>query len=390
MASNTNTDSIGGGVDELGVCMATFLVMCLAAVCVAVAWLFRHVVKVATSGIGRSRLTPHVQQPQQEPTLTDSEVVPNGEALVVSKTNLVVPVAHDVPSLTPVQPASAKDEIPESIRDRSSCEQWDHSSRSDLEFVVRTPKGEVLRARVVLWFYPGRKEVRRTLFPIAKSVVAMFGKSSVSLKTLPFPSGSRKADAEALTRAEVDAMLQPSKKTVGQPRRLGKTTTTNMVAAVQKVVEESISDLNEGYQTGGNVVVVEPPPVDFEPLPWESTTSSSQGGDEGFLGGGVEPGKLVLEKPHRAALVSYTGQLVKAGVMWNNGAKNPFKGFCVVIHDDKLDADQPHWGSDLRRAINDVGAVAGDHIKIGIIGETPSKVQNGNPKKIWDCSILGR
>ncbi len=58
--------------------------------------------------------------------------------------------------------------------------------------------------------------------------------------------------------------------------------------------------------------------------------------------------------------------------------------FCVRIHDEGLQAEQPLWGNDLRRVIMEAKVQVGDRIELGVVGETPVMVR-GKPrkKKVW-------
>jgi hypothetical protein len=63
--------------------------------------------------------------------------------------------------------------------------------------------------------------------------------------------------------------------------------------------------------------------------------------------------------------------------------------YCVRIFDETLRAEQPLWGNDLQRVIEEASAVVGNRVELGLIGET-SVLVKGKPrkKKIWSLTRL--
>ncbi|MFB0936397.1 MAG: hypothetical protein QMB52_11555 [Propionivibrio sp.] len=103
--------------------------------------------------------------------------------------------------------------------------------------------------------------------------------------------------------------------------------------------------------------------------------------------------RLTAPKP-ASTEVSYKGVLLAFGKE-NRKLDDPVKGernvqhFCVRIFDEQLQAEQPLWGNDLRRVLEESDAKVGDRVELGLVGETEVLVK-GRPtkKKVWSLTKL--
>ena len=103
--------------------------------------------------------------------------------------------------------------------------------------------------------------------------------------------------------------------------------------------------------------------------------------------------RLTAPKPANTE-VSYKGVLLTFGKE-NRKLDDPVKGernvqhFCVRIFDEQLQAEQPLWGNDLRRVLEESDAKVGDRVELGLVGETEVLVK-GRPtkKKVWSLTKL--
>lgn len=92
--------------------------------------------------------------------------------------------------------------------------------------------------------------------------------------------------------------------------------------------------------------------------------------------------------------VSYKGVLLAFGKE-NRKLDDPVKGernvqhFCVRIFDEQLQGEQPLWGNDLRRVLQESDAKVGDRVELGLIGETEVLVKGRKTKKkVWSMTKL--
>ncbi len=103
--------------------------------------------------------------------------------------------------------------------------------------------------------------------------------------------------------------------------------------------------------------------------------------------------RIAAPKP-ASAQVSYKGVLLSFGkenrILDNpKGGERNVQHYCVRIFDEHLQAEQPLWGNDLRRAIQESAVKLGDRIELGLVGETEVPVK-GKPvrKKVWSLTKL--
>ena len=105
------------------------------------------------------------------------------------------------------------------------------------------------------------------------------------------------------------------------------------------------------------------------------------------------PKRRPISKPKQLQ-ASYRGSLLAFGKEQRK-LDDPEKGersvwhFCVRIFDEMLQAEQPLWGNDLKRVIEESDVKIGDRVELGLVGETAVLIK-GKPakKKVWSLSKL--
>ena len=98
--------------------------------------------------------------------------------------------------------------------------------------------------------------------------------------------------------------------------------------------------------------------------------------------------KVEMPKPsasnHERGEVSYQGTILSFGIEERKKGTEKFDQFCVRLHDEDLQAENPLWGVDLERVIQETGAKVGDRVKLSLVGETQVLVKDKKrPKKLW-------
>lgn len=125
---------------------------------------------------------------------------------------------------------------------------------------------------------------------------------------------------------------------------------------------------------------------ELEPDPFEHFATSPPEAE-------VPKRRLTAPKP-ASTQVSYKGVLLAFGkenrILDNpKGGESNVQHYCVRIFDEHLQAEQPLWGNDLRRAIQESAVKLGDRIELGLVGETEVPVKGKTVrKKVWSLTKL--
>lgn len=91
-----------------------------------------------------------------------------------------------------------------------------------------------------------------------------------------------------------------------------------------------------------------------------------------------------VKVPPKQVQMSYRGLVLGFGFEDRKFGERVSKHYGVRLFDDDLQAENPIWGNDLQRVIEESGVKVGDRVRIDYIGETTVPVR-GKPKKkkLW-------
>ena len=239
---------------------------------------------------------------------------------------------------------------------------------------VELPKGYV-----VLRFYKA-KAIAKGRFTATAKALQRAGVKTVDLEVSCLTIGQ----ARTLMREKAQSIIDSAKAQASRAR-------TPKVAAESEQVQACAMDSGDG---GIPAYLADEDAAIFRDPAWVSEPANAMPAfdDEPVVQAATAPVRSAPPAPNPS--VCYRGTLQRFG-MEKRTFSDPKKGdrivnhFCVRIFDEALQAEQPLWGNDLQRVIEEGGAKVGDRVDLGLIGETSVMVR-GKPqkKKVWSLTRL--
>lgn len=102
-----------------------------------------------------------------------------------------------------------------------------------------------------------------------------------------------------------------------------------------------------------------------------------------------EKASSAKRRPFRKSLLTYTGEVLDMGKIDRSFGNRTSPHYRVLLHDDKLQAENPIWGADLERAVVDAMVRKGDRVRIAFMGETDVLIRGEvKVKKLWQITKI--